>query len=140
MDNADGKTLTSASSRPASIRSTASSVTLAVNDEARNVPNNATNTGNATTTNTDATNSPSRLRQPHDYRYTKPTGRPPNPNAQPKQKGKLGQFMERFQTPAVRRSIEIAEREKLRAERTGVRVRSSTGAPAGSGQSFGTWL
>lgn len=154
MDNADSKTLTEASSRPASVRSVASSVTLAAENANSQNPSGNQNTDTTSspppfptipdTVDTDSIHSnhtsPGSTTQKREYRYTKPTGRPPNPNAQPKQKGKLGQFVQKFQTPGVRRSIEIAEREKPKAEQTGIHVRSSTGAPGGTSQSFGTWV
>ncbi|KAK4448775.1 hypothetical protein QBC34DRAFT_406708 [Podospora aff. communis PSN243] len=43
-----------------------------------------------------------------------------NPDAQPKKKGKLSSFLSKFQSPAVKASTAIREREMLEQERTGV--------------------
>ncbi|KAK0614728.1 hypothetical protein B0T14DRAFT_528967 [Immersiella caudata] len=50
----------------------------------------------------------------------------PNPDAQPKQKGKLSKFLSKFQSPAVKATNAIREREMLEQERTGVKKVSAT--------------
>lgn len=139
-DGADTKTLTGPSSRPPSVHSTASSVTLAApeNDDHQAQASNNTNSTNANPSSANTSQARTKVRL--QYFYTKPTGRPPNPDAKPKEKGKVGQLMEKFRHPAVRRSVAMREREVLRAKQTGMHVRTSTAAPRGSAQSFGAWM
>ena len=51
----------------------------------------------------------------------KPTGRAPNPDAQPKPKSKLSKLMSKLASPSVRRSLDLHERQLLEEERTGVK-------------------
>ncbi len=67
------------------------------------------------------------------YIYTKKTGRPPNPDAQPKSKSALGKFMSKFQSPAVRQGNDARDRELLEEERTGVKIWTATETPTGQG-------
>ena len=50
-----------------------------------------------------------------------PTGRPPNPDAQPKGKSKLSKLLSKLASPTVRRSLDLHERQLLEEERTGVK-------------------
>ena len=67
------------------------------------------------------------------YLYYTETGRPPNPDAQPKPQSALGKFMTKFQSPAVRQGNEARDRELLEEERKGVKVWTATETPTGAG-------
>lgn len=88
-----------------SLRSRASSVTLIPEDTAYNT---------ATTITTP---------DPERYTYYVPTGLPPNPDAQPKPKSRLGRLIGKLQSPAVQRSDAAHERERLEEVRTGRKKR-----------------
>ncbi len=55
------------------------------------------------------------------YVYVEPTGKAPNPDAELKEPSKFKQFLHKFQNPAVRRTQEMRDQQKLEQERTGVR-------------------
>ncbi|KAK1750390.1 hypothetical protein QBC47DRAFT_393995 [Echria macrotheca] len=48
--------------------------------------------------------------------------KPPNPDAQPKKKSKIGAFLSKFQSPAVKKTTQLRDDKKLEEERTGVRT------------------
>jgi len=52
--------------------------------------------------------------------YYRRTG-PPNPDAQPKSKSKLGKLLSKLPSSAVQRSVDMRERQLVEEERTGVR-------------------
>lgn len=59
--------------------------------------------------------------EPSSAHLYKATGRPPNPDAQPKPKSKLSKLMSKLASPSVRRSLDLHERQLLEEERTGVK-------------------
>ena len=60
----------------------------------------------------------------------------PNPDAKPKTKGKLGTFLSKFRSPAVKATTALRERELLEQERTGVKKVSATDV----GRSSNAWV
>ncbi|KAK3897819.1 hypothetical protein C8A05DRAFT_38606 [Staphylotrichum tortipilum] len=53
----------------------------------------------------------------------------PNPEAQPKHKSRFNKLMSKFQSPAVKRTVAVRERELLEEERTGIK-KHTTGSAA----------
>ena len=70
-------------------------------------------------------------RQP--YVYVERTT--PNPDAKPKTRSKIGQFLSKFKSPAVKATTAIRDREDLEAERTGVKKIQGTDV----GRSSNAW-
>lgn len=54
------------------------------------------------------------------YVYVEKHGTP-NPDAKPKEKSRLGKFLSKFQSPAVKGTTAARDRVKLEEERTGVK-------------------
>ena len=109
-------TTPSTNSKPPSLYSTTSSVTL--------IPDQPpTDTTLATTTSSELP------------RYTRitPTGVPPNPSAQPKPKSALTKLFGKLQSPAVKQSVAARERELLEEERTGLKKTTFGGAASDAG-------
>ena len=122
MDASTNAQPTTNPNKPPSVHPTASSTTLAVNPDP---PTTTTNQEKKYT--------------PEPYTYTKRTG-PGNPDAQPKEKSKLGKFLSKFQTDAVKKSNAAREREKLEEERTGIKKYTASGAPGSTTQSAAAFL
>ena len=74
---------------------------------------------------------PPATRQP--YVYVERTT--PNPDAKPKTRSKIGQFLSKFKSPAVKATTAIRDREDLEAERTGVKKIQGTDV----GRSSNAW-
>ncbi|KAK0650006.1 hypothetical protein B0T16DRAFT_389951 [Cercophora newfieldiana] len=69
------------------------------------------------------------------YTYVQSVGTP-NPDAKPKTKGKFASFLSKFQSPAVKASTAIRDREQLEQERTGVKKVQVTD----TGRSSNAWV
>ena len=69
-------------------------------------------------------NKPENPSIPQQYVYIEK--RTPNPDAKPKSKSKIGKFLSKFQSPAVKATTAIHERAKLEQERTGIRKTQAT--------------
>jgi hypothetical protein len=103
--------------KPPSLRSTTSSVTLAVKPD----------------------HEKEKELVPERYTYVKKTG-PANPDAQPKEKSKLGKFLTKFQSPAVKKTNAAREKELLEEERTGTKKYTVLGTPGSTNQSTAAFM
>ncbi|KAH6651233.1 hypothetical protein F5144DRAFT_558848 [Chaetomium tenue] len=118
----------SSNPHPFSLPSSTSSTTLAT-----------TTTTTTTTTQTPTNNPPQPPREPQQYTYiSKRTT--PNPDAQPKQKSRLGKFLSKFESSAVRQANAVKESKRLEAERTGVHKLAATGTPGNAAQSTAAFM
>lgn len=76
---------------------------------------------------------------PARYVYQERVGAP-NPDAQPKQKSKVGRFLSKFQSPAVKQTNAARDRELLEQERTGVKTYTPLGTPGSANQATAAFM
>jgi len=86
-------------------------------------PNTQSSRASSPTLHGDSDVKPEAARSQYTYIHSQ---KAPNPDAKPKTKGKLGTFLSKFRSPAVKATTALRERELLEQERTGVKKVSAT--------------
>jgi hypothetical protein len=120
---------------PFSFHSTSSSTVQTTTSQT--YTNNDQTTPNQTITNQPSENTATH--EPGQYTYVEKRTIP-NPDAQPKQNSRLGKFLSKFESSAVRQANAAREAKRLEAERTGVHKRAVSVVPGNATQSTGAFL